>query len=52
MCYYIYNKVSYSNILDSGPSLVDSPARVEMEMERFIGMAIACRQREAWCVVF
>ena len=31
MCYYIYNKVSYSN-LDTGPSLVDSLA--EMVMER------------------
>ena len=32
MCYYIYNKVSYSNFLDTGPSLVDSLA--EMVMER------------------
>ena len=36
MCYYIYNKVSYSNFLDTGPSLVDSLA--EMEVVRgFIG---------------
>ena len=30
MCYYIHNKVSYCNFLDTGPSLVDSPARVKM----------------------
>ena len=36
MCYYIYNKVSYSNFLDTGPSLVDSLA--EMEVVRgFVG---------------
>ena len=28
MCYYIYNKVSYSNFLDTGPSLVDSLAEM------------------------
>ena len=28
MCYYIYNKVSYSNFLDAGPSLVDSLAEM------------------------
>ena len=31
MCYYIYNKVSYSNFLDTGPSLVDSLAEMEVE---------------------
>ena len=36
VCYYIYNKVSYSNFLDTGPSLVDSLA--EMEVVRgFVG---------------
>ena len=46
MCYYIYNMVSYSNFLDAGPSLVDSPARVEMGMERFIGSR-GYQQKEA-----
>ena len=36
MCYYIYNKVSCSKILDSRPPWVDSSARAEMEMERFV----------------
>ena len=35
MCYFINNKVSYSNFLDAGPSLVDYPARVEKKM--FVG---------------
>ena len=30
MCYYIYNKVSYSNFLDTCPSLVDSLAEMVM----------------------
>ena len=30
VCYYIYNKVSYSNFLDTGPSLVDSLGEMEV----------------------
>ena len=45
MCYYIYNKVSYSNFLDTGPSLVDSLA--EMEVGRGFVDSQGCRQSEA-----
>ena len=44
MCYYIYNMVSYSNFLDTGPSLVDSLA--EMAMERGSVDSQCCRQSE------
>ena len=45
MCYYIYNKVSYSNFLDTGPSLVDSLA--EMVMGRGSVDSQCCRQSKA-----
>ena len=51
MCYFIYNKVSYSNFLDVGPSLVDSLA--EMEVGRgFVGRVAGRVKLVVWSLLW